>query len=154
LRWRPLSDWRTPANVDKVIEQLVTDKADMTAAIAALVKLKPAASALPTTEQLNTAVQAALTAERTRVTDIRGVAKQLKLDGVPTLNAKVDEIIAAGTSVNDARIKLVDLRAKHEESVGPIVSFSGNARPSTIPSSARTRSPPRSRTAPSRTWSR
>jgi ATP-dependent protease ClpP protease subunit len=114
-------------DVDKVIEQLVTDKADMTAAIAALVKLKPAASALPTTEQLNTAVATALAAERTRVTDIRGVATQLKLDKVPTLNAKVDEIIASGISVNDARIKLVDLRAVHEESVGPIVAFSGNA---------------------------
>jgi ATP-dependent protease ClpP protease subunit len=109
-------------------DELVAEKADLDKVIAELTKLKPAASALPTQEQLNTAIQGALTAERTRVTEIRAVAKQLKIDGVAELTPKVDEIVAAGTSVNDARIKLIDLRAQHEESVGPIISFSGNTQ--------------------------
>jgi ATP-dependent protease ClpP protease subunit len=104
-------------DLNTVIEALITGKADMGTAIAALVKLKPAASALPTEAELTAKVQAAVKAERDRVANIRAVAATLKLAGIKEVDAAVDAMIADGTTLEDARAKLIEARAKHEDKI-------------------------------------
>jgi hypothetical protein len=131
LRWRPLSDWRSTSNVDKVIEAFDHRQGRHDCkAIAALTKLKPAAAALPTTEQLETrpcrprsppTAPASPTSAR--------IAAQLKLDR---------RAHAQRQGRRDHRRRHVGqrrphqagrpARGKHEESVGPIVAFSGGTQ--------------------------
>lgn len=77
---------------------------------------------------VNKAVTDALAAERTRGADIRASAEKLGLTGIPKFEAMVQDLITKGTSAADAREKLFEARITHEQSDGPIVSFTGNTQ--------------------------
>lgn len=114
-------------------DKLVAEKADLDKVTTELSKLKApetAATAL-SAEQIAAAIQKgtadALAAENKRRTDIRAVAAQLKVTDADSDNI-VTTLCDTGASVDEARAKLIEARAKLDEKTGPAFSFSGNTR--------------------------
>lgn len=82
----------------------------------------------PAAVDVTAAVSAALTAERTRASEIKAAAKRLKIDAHPEGAALVEAMISDNTTIEDARFKIFDKAASIQEREGPVFTFSGNTQ--------------------------
>ena len=112
------------AEVSAAIDKLISEKADVPAAVAALAKLVPATASV----DVPAAVAKALAAERQRATDIKSAAVKLKIDGNKDIQALIEAMINDGTSVADAREKIFNKAAELQEKEGPSIVFAGNSQ--------------------------